>query len=376
MIAVILAALLVPAALLAMSPTPPTLTHAPFGRLPDGRTAEIYTLTNGRGMKVEITNFGGIVVRLDALDRKGVPGDVVLGYDTLAGYLGDTQTYFGALIGRYANRIAFGRFSLDGHVYTLAINNGKNSLHGGREGFNRRLWAARDVSTSRAPALQLTYISANGEEGYPGKLTVQVVYTLSENNELAISYTATTDRDTVLNLTNHSYFNLNGAGHGDILATRLRIFAHQFTPINSDLIPTGPIAKVGGTPLDFTRSTPIGAHISEPDSQLAYARGYDFNYVLDTGGRGQLAEAADAFDPASGRELKVFTTQPGIQLYTGNFLDGTIRGKGGLVYERHGAFCLETQHYPDSPNHPNFPSTELKPGETFRHETVYSFSAH
>lgn len=376
MIAVILAGLLAPAALPAMSPSAPALTHVPFGQLPDGRTAELFTLTNGRGMKVEITNYGGIVVRLETLDRHGVPGDIVLGYDTLAGYLGDTQTYFGALIGRYANRVAFGKFSLDGHAYQLAINNGKNSLHGGSAGFNRRLWTARDVSTSRAPALQLTYVSASGEEGYPGKLTVQVVYTLTENNELAIAYAATTDRDTVLNLTNHSYFNLSGAGHGDILNTWLRIFAHQYTPINAELIPTGPIARVGDTPLDFTRSTPIGARIHAPDAQLEFAHGYDFNYVLDAGGWGQLAEAADAFDPASGRELKVYTTQPGLQFYTGNFLDGSIHGKGGLVYERHGGFCLETQHFPDSPNHAKFPTTELKPHETFKQETVYAFSAH
>lgn len=362
------------------SPTPSHektgLTERPFGQLPDGRRAELFTLSNARGMRVEITNFGGIVVALQAPDREGAFGDVVLGYDTLAGYLGDSQTYFGALIGRYANRIAFGRFSLDGRNYTLAVNNGKNSLHGGREGFNRRLWNARDVSTTRAPALELTYTSADGEEGYPGRLSVRVVYTLTAENELRIAYTASTDRDTVVNLTNHSYFNLSGAGVGNVLATQLHLFAHAYTPINAELVPIGRIVPVEGTPLDFTRPTPIGARIADQDPQLEFAHGYDFNYVIDGGGNGKLVEAADAHDPASGRELRVYTTQPGLQLYTGNFLDGSIHGKGGHAYVRHGAFCLETQHFPDSPNHANFPTTELRPGQTFHQETVYAFSSH
>lgn len=348
----------------------------PFGQLPDGRQVDLYTLSNAHGMRVEITNYGGIMVALWAPDRHGKLADVVLGYDTLAGYLGDTQTYFGALIGRYANRIAFGKFSLDGRNYTLAVNNGKNSLHGGREGFNRRLWKARDVSTKTEAALELAYTSADGEEGYPGRLEVQVVYTLTADNQLRIAYRATTDRDTVLNLTNHSYFNLAGAGVGNVLATQLKLFAHSYTPINAGLIPTGEIAPVAGTPLDFTRPTAIGARIGDDNAQLKFANGYDFNFVIDGGGEGRLVEAAQAYEPTSGRELRVYTTQPGVQLYTGNFLDGSIHGKGGRVYEQHAAFCLETQHFPDSPNHPNFPSTELRPGQTFHQQTVYAFSAH
>jgi len=352
------------------------LTAVSFGKLPDGRTAKLYTLGHSPGVVARISDFGGVLVSLEAPDRHGTPADIVLGYDSVAGYLGDTQTYFGALIGRYANRIAFGHFSLDGHAYRLAINNGKNSLHGGHEGFNRKLWTARDVSRPEVPALELSYVSADGEEGYPGRLTVHVVYSIHDGNTLRIEYTASTDRDTVVNLTNHSYFNLSGAGSGNVLATKLHLFASQYTPIDANLIPTGEIAAVAGTPLDFTRPTAIGAHIADPNAQLGFAHGYDFNYVIDGGGKGKLVEAADAYDSASGRDLKVYTTQPGVQLYTGNFLDGSIRGKGGKAYVHRGAFCLETQHFPDSPNHLNFPSTELKPGQRFHQVTEYRFSAH
>lgn len=352
----------------------PRMTHHAFGTLPDGRTAELYVLTNVRGMQVAITNYGGIVQSIRVPDGRGRFADVVLGYDTLAGYLADTKTYFGALIGRYANRIAFGRFTLDGRTYTLATNNGKNALHGGIHGFNRRLWTARDVSTTAGPALELSYLSRDGEEGYPGNLTVHVVYTLTAENQLRIAYSASTDKDTVLNLTNHSYFNLAGEGSGDILKTELTLYASRFTPINADLIPTGELAPVAGTPLDFTHATAIGARIHESNPQLQYAQGYDFNYVLDSGG-GKLALAAEAYDPGSGRELRVFTTQPGIQFYTGNFLDPPIHGKDGHLYGLRSAFCLETQHFPDSPNQPHFPSTELKPGQRFQQTTVYAFSA-
>lgn len=366
-----------------MALTPPAasagMTHRAFGKLPDGRVAELYTLSNAHGLRAEITNYGGILVSLEVPGRRGKLADVVLGYDTLAGYLADTKTYFGAVIGRYANRIAFGRFSLDGHAYTLAVNNGKNSLHGGILGFNRRLWKARDVSAPNAPALELSYLSRDGEEGYPGDLSVRVVYTLTSEDQIRIAYSATTDKDTVLNLTNHSYFNLAGEGSGDILKTELTLHAQRFTPVNADLIPTGELKLVKGTPMDFTRATAIGAHIRLPDPQLQFAHGYDFNFVLDRpasgAGTGELTLAAEAFEPTSGRVLQVFTTQPGLQFYTGNFLDDTIHGKSGKVYGLHSAFCLETQHFPDSPNHPNFPSAELKPGQRFASTTVYQFSA-
>ena len=356
-----------------MATPPATIPHHAFGKLPDGRVAELYVLTNPHGMRVAISTYGGIVQSLEVPDRNGSLGDVVLGYDTLAGYLGDTSTYFGALIGRYANRIALGHFSLDGHSYTLAVNNGKNSLHGGIMGFNRRLWKARDVSNAAGPALELTYRSRGGEEGYPGDLSVRVVYALTADDALHIAYSATTDKDTVLNLTNHSYFNLSGEGSGNILNTVLTLDAHKFTPIDAGLIPTGVLEPVAGTPMDFTRPTVIGTRIHDKDQQLAYAGGYDFNYVLDSGG-GKLALAAEAYDPASGRRLRISTTQPGIQLYTGNFLSDAIRGKGGHTYGKHAGFCLETQHFPDSPNQANFPTTELKPGQRYQQTTVLQFS--
>lgn len=349
------------------------ITSRPFGQLPDNRTSTLFTLTNRHGAQAEITNLGGIVVSLKVPDRHGKLADVVLGYDALDGYLALPPTYFGALVGRYANRIARGRFTLDGQAHQLYINNGQNSLHGGREGFNRKLWTEREHPTPGAPALELTYVSPDGEEGYPGTLTVQVTYTWTDQNELRLDYQATTDRATVVNLTNHSYFNLSGEGSGDILTTVLTLQASRYTPVDPNLIPTGEIAPVAGTPLDFTQPTAIGARIAAPSHQLRLAAGYDFNYVLDAGQPAEPTPAAEAYDPASGRLLSVSTTQPGVQLYTSNHLKG-VQGKNGHLYRQHAAFCLETQHYPDSPNQPGFPTTELKPGQTFHEVTVYRFS--
>jgi aldose 1-epimerase len=337
----------------------------------DGKPIDLYTLTNSHGMRVAIANYGGVVVSIVVPDREGKPGDVVLGFDNLEGYLGK-QPYFGALIGRYANRIGNARFKLDGVEYKLPANDGPNSLHGGTQGFDKRVWTAREIS-GQHPALQLTYLSPDGEEGYPGKLHVKVVYSLSEDNALRIEYTATTDKHTVVNLTNHSYFNLAGQVNGDILKHEMMINADRFTPIDSTLIPTGELRKVAGTPFDFRKPTPLGARIDADDEQIRFGKGYDHNFVLNRAGHG-LSLAARVTDPESGRVLEVLTTQPGTQLYTGNFLDGSIHGKGGKAYARRSAFCLETQHFPDSPNKPSFPSTELKPGETYRETTVYRFS--
>ncbi|HYM12418.1 MAG TPA: aldose epimerase family protein [Bryobacterales bacterium] len=349
-----------------------TLKRQAFGKLPDGTAADLYVLTNKNGVEAAITNYGGIVVSLKVPDRNGQLGDVVLGCDTLDEYLKGTP-YFGAIIGRYGNRIGGGKFMLDGAAYTLARNDGENHLHGGIKGFDKVMWQAKDVSGNGAPSLQLSYLSKDGEEGYPGNLSAQVVYTLTESNELKIDYTATTDKDTVVNLTNHSYFNLAGAGNGDILQHQLLLYAGRFTPVDAGLIPTGEIRSVKGTPFDFTQATAIGARIDQDDEQLKLGKGYDHNFALDSGG-GSLAPAAQVYEPATGRLLEVSTTEPGIQFYTGNGLDGSIHGKGGKAYGRRSAFCLETQHFPDSPNKPAFPSTVLKPGNTYRSATVYKFS--
>ena len=342
-----------------------------FGKMPDGQSVELYTLNNSSGMTVSITNYGGRIVTLMVPDRNGKMDDVVLGFDDLAGYLGNNP-YFGALIGRYGNRIGGAKFRLDGKEYKLAANDGSNSLHGGLKGFDKVVWKAHEVPGNH-PALELTYLSKAGEEGYPGNLKAKVVYTLMGNNSLQIDYSATTDKDTVLNLTNHSYFNLSGQGNGDILKTQMMINASQFTPVDANLIPTGEIRKVEGTPLDFRKATAIGERINNDDEQLKLGKGYDHNFVLDRSAPG-LSLAARAVDPDSGRVLQVLTTQPGIQFYTGNFLDGTIHGKGGKVYGRRDAFCLETQHFPDSPNKPAFPTTELKPGQAYHETTVFKFS--
>jgi aldose 1-epimerase len=342
-----------------------------FGTMPDGRAIDLFTLTNSHGMRVTITNYGGIVVSILAPDRSGKPGDVVLGFDNLEGYLAK-EPYFGALVGRYGNRIGNARFKLDGVEYKLPANNGPNSLHGGLRGFDKRVWTAREVHGEH-PALELTYLSKDGEEGYPGNLSAKVVYTLTEDNALRIDYTATTDKDTVLNLTNHSYFNLAGEGSGYNLKHEIMIYADRFTPIDGTLIPTGELRKVGNTPFDFRKPALIGARIDADDEQIRFGKGYDHNFVLNRSGTG-LSLAARVTDAESGRVLEVLTTQPGLQFYTGNFLDGSIHGKGGKSYGRRSAFCLETQHFPDSPNKPSFPSTVLKPGETYRESTVFRFS--
>jgi aldose 1-epimerase len=345
----------------------------PFGRTPDGKEISLFTLTNKNGMEVAITDFGGIVVSIKVPDHSGRFDDVVLGYDSLEGYL-TNPSYFGAIIGRYANRIAHGKFTLDGKAYTLAQNNGENSLHGGTIGFNKKVWMPRDISTQDAPSLELKYVSKDGEEGYPGDLSVRVVYTLTAQNELKIEYSATTDKDTVLNLTNHSYFNLAGQGTGDILGHMLMIHSDKFTPVDAGLIPTGELRSVQGTPFDFTKSTSVGEHIGQNEEQLKLGRGYDHNWIVTHAKAGESSLAAQVYEPKTGRVLEVRTDQPGIQFYSGNFLDGTIHGKGGIVYGQRSGLCLETQHYPDSPNHPAFPSTLLKPGARFHSTTIFRFS--
>jgi len=346
-----------------------------YGTSKDGQAIDLYRLTNSLGMEVCITNYGGTVVSLKVPDRDGKFDDVVLGYDKLEDYE-NGSSYFGATIGRYANRIAHGKFVLDGKAYQLPKNNGDNTLHGGIEGFNKRIWTAKDMSDGHAQSLQLTFFSKNGEEGFPGNLSVTVTFALSnDRDELRIDYAATTDRDTVVNLTNHSYFNLSGAGNGDILGQQLLLSAKQFTPIDADLIPTGEVRSVKGTDFDFATPTAIGARINNGSEQLKFGRGYDHNFILDREHTGSLALAARVYDPKSGRRLEISTTEPGIQLYSGNFLDGTVRGKAQKAYQYRSAFCLETQHFPDSPNHSSFPGTVLKPGQRFQSTTVYRFSA-
>lgn len=350
----------------------PGMTMESFGKTADGQEVQLFTLTNKNGIEAKITNFGGIIVSLKTPDRKGQLTDIVLGYDNLEGYVGD-KAFFGALIGRYANRIAKGQFVLNGKTYHIPLNDGPNALHGGPNAFNKKVWTAKDVSTPSTPMLQLTYLSKDGENGFPGNLTVQVTYSLTSANELRIDYAATTDKDTVLNLTNHSYFNLKGEGQGDILQHEVRLNANKFTPVDATLIPTGELKSVQGTPFDFRKSTAVGARINMDDQQLKYGWGYDHNWVLNGMGAGQLVMAARVHEPTSGRVLEVLTDQPGVQFYSGNHLDGTIHGKGGKVYQQRAALCLETQHYPDSPNHPAFPSTELKPGQKFHSTTIYKF---
>jgi len=343
----------------------------PFGKTPAGEPVELFTLTNSKGMRADIMTYGGILVSLKVPDRSGKPADVVLGFDTLDGYQSNPPPYFGALIGRYGNRIGGGRFTLNGTEYKLAQNNGPNHLHGGLRGFDKVMWKAR---TPDAQNLELTYVSKDGEEGYPGNLTATVTYTLTDNNELKLDYRATTDKDTVLNLTNHSYFNLAGQGEGDILSHQIMINADRFTPVDSGLIPTGELRSVEGTPFDFRHPKAIGERIDAPDAQIILGKGYDHNFVLNRSGNGPEL-AAKVMDPKSGRMMEVLTTEPGVQFYTGNFLDGSIRGKGGKVYGRRFGLCLETQHFPDSPNKPNFPSVVLKPGAQYQTTTVYKFSS-
>jgi aldose 1-epimerase len=348
-----------------------TVSRSSYGRLPDGRAVDLFTLTNAHGVEVRAMTYGAIITVLRTPDRTGHLEDVVLGFDSLPGYLGNSP-YFGAIVGRYANRIARGQFTLDGATYRLALNNGPNSLHGGRRGFDKVLWMGESFQAGDTVGLRLRYTSADGEEGYPGTLAVRVTYMLTPNDQLIVDYAATTDKATPLNLSQHSYWNLHGEGRGDILGHVLELDASHFTPVDSTLIPTGEIAPVAGTPFDFRTPTAIGARIAEPNEQLRYGGGYDHNWVLDRQGDG-LAHAARVVDPTTGRTLDITTTEPGIQFYSGNFLDGTIHGKGGQVYGHRGALALETQHFPDSPNHPQFPSTVLRPGQTYRSRTVFSF---
>jgi aldose 1-epimerase len=350
-----------------------TITKEGFGKTAEGENVDLYTLTNSKGMQAKIMSYGGIVTTLTAPDRNNKYADVVLGFNNLDSYL-KGHPYFGALVGRYGNRIAKGRFTLNGTEYKLAVNNGENHLHGGIKGFDKVVWTAKSMKTKLGPALSLTYVSKDMEEGYPGNLTVNVVYTLTNNNELRLDYTASTDKDTVTNLTHHSYFNLAGEGNGDILNHQMLLRASSFTPTDAGSIPTGELKNVVGTPFDFQNSTTIGARINDNDQQLQFGGGYDHNWVLN-GNMGTLRQAAIVSEPTTGRVLEVWTTEPGIQFYTGNFLDGTLTGKSGKIYQKRFGLCLETQHYPDSPNQPKFPTTTLKKGATYHSTTIYKFSA-
>jgi aldose 1-epimerase len=349
-----------------------TITKADFGKMPDGTPIEIYTLRNAKGMEATIMTYGGIVTSLKVPDKNGQFDDVVLGYDNLDGYLTNSP-FFGALIGRYGNRIAKGKFTLDGVEYTLATNNAPNHLHGGVKGFDKVVWTVAEAEVGEdGPELELTYLSKDGEEGYPGNLKVKATYTLMEDNALKVKFKATTDKDTVVNLTHHSYFNL--AGGGNVLGHVVQINADRFTPVDNTLIPTGELAPVAGTPFDFRASTPIGLHINDTNNeQIKFAGGYDDNWVLNKKSD-ELSLAARVYEPGSRRTLEVWTTSPGLQFYTGNFLDGSITGKGGRIYQFRDAFCMEPQHFPDSPNHPDFPTTELKPGETYHNTIIYKFA--
>ena len=351
----------------------PGVRKESFGKTTDGTAVEIYTLTNSKGAEARIMTYGGTVVSLKMPDRKGIYDDIVLGYDSIDGYLSDPGTYFGALIGRYGNRIAKGRFTLDGKEYVLATNNNENHLHGGVKGFDKVVWTAKPAADKKGSALELTYFSKDGEEGYPGNLNVKVVYTLTENNELKIEYSAAADKTTVVNLTHHSYFNLAGAGNGDILKHQMQINADSFTPIDSGSIPNGELRKVKGTPFDFIVPTVIGARIEQADEQIKFGSGYDHNFVLNKTGQA-LTFAARVYEPTGGREMQVYTTEPGIQFYSGNFLAG-VKGKNGKIYAKRNGFCLETQHYPDSPNQPQFPTTTLKPNQKYSQTTIYKFTA-
>jgi aldose 1-epimerase len=345
-----------------------SVTREEYGKLPDGRIADLYTLTNKNGLVMKVTNYGGTVTSLSTPDKNGKLADIVLGCDSLPGYLKATA-YFGAIVGRYGNRIANGAFVLDGKTYNLAKNNGPNTLHGGLTGFDKMIWEATEINDTSGVGLKLHYLSKDGEEGYPGNLDVIVTYMLTNTDEFRIEYLATTDKATPLNLTHHSYFNLAGAGSGDILNHQVMIDAQKYAVVDSTFIPTGELRNVKDTPLDFTRPQLIGSRIKDLGGNPV---GYDHNYVLNSGGK-KLALAAKVMDPTSGRVLEVFTDQPGVQFYTGNFLDGSIIGKGGKVYNQYSGFCLETQKFPDSPNQPTFPNCILKPGETYKSTTIYKF---
>jgi len=338
-----------------------------FGKLPDGTEIQQFTLRNSKGAIAKVITYGATLTELWMPDRSGKNADVVLGFENLAGYLTD-HPFFGATVGRYANRIGKGQFSLDGRQYSLFINNGPNSLHGGKVGFNRKVWKAEPVGLAHGAAVKFTCLSEDGEEGYPGMLTVHVTYELTDENALKITYAASTDKPTVVNLTNHSYFNLSGAGSGDILKDVLQLDADRYTPVDSTLIPTGELKSVEGTPFDFRKPTAIG----ERYAQVSGTGGYDHNFVLN-GEAGTLRKSAELYDPVSGRQMELWTTEPGVQIYMAIGLNGSIKGIGG-AYQKFGALCLETQHFPDSPNHPDFPSTVVRPGNDYQSETIYKFS--
>ncbi|MGO2147908.1 aldose epimerase family protein [Halomonas sp.] len=352
-----------------------------FGQLPDGREVQSYRLTNANGVELQVINYGGTIVSLKVPDVDGNIDDIALGFESLDGYLSDTyqqaNPYFGALIGRYGNRIAEGQFALEGETYSLATNDGDNHLHGGEQGFDRVLWQAEPFENDKGTGLVLSYVSEDGEEGYPGELTVEVTYTLTDQNELIVDYQAETDKATPVNLTQHSYFNLKGEGNDSILDHQLILNADAFTPVSESLIPTGELQPVEGTPFDFTQATSIGERIEQDNDQLRFGQGYDHNFVLnrDNAEQGDLVMAARVWEPQSGRLLEIKTTEPGIQFYSGNFLAGDLTGKSGNAYPQRSGFALETQHFPDSPNQDAFPSTVLQPGETYRSRTIFRFSA-
>ncbi|MEP7292064.1 MAG: aldose epimerase family protein [Chloroflexota bacterium] len=346
-----------------------------YGTTAEGVQVEQYTLTNANSVEIKVITYGGIITEIWVPDRAGTMANVALGFSRLADYESRNSPYFGAIIGRNGNRIGNARFTLDGQTYSIGMNDGAHSLHGGVKGFNKAVWAAREVRQGDEVGLALTYLSADGEEGYPGNLSVEVVYTLTTDNALRIDYTATTDQPTNVNLTNHSYFNLSGNGSGTINDHVLKVYADHYTPVDATLIPTGEIVPVAGTAFDFRTPKPIGADIRSGEAQMAAGRGYDHNFVLKRKDALSLEPTARVSDPASGRVLDVWTTEPGVQVYSGNFLDGTLVGSSGSLYRQGDAFCLETQHFPDAPNQPNFPSTVLRPGETYRSTTIYKFSA-
>ncbi|MGA2248048.1 MAG: aldose epimerase family protein [Verrucomicrobiota bacterium] len=350
-----------------------SISRSDFGKTPDGQAVDLYTLKNSKGAEADIMTYGGAMQKLIMPDKNGKFADVVLGFDTLGGYTGPNCPYFGALVGRYGNRIGGAQFNLEGKTYTLAKNNNGNTLHGGLKGFDKVVWTARPSVGAHGPQLVLTYVSKDGEEGFPGNLEATAIYTLSDDNELRVEFSATTDKSTVVNLTDHSYFNLAGQGSGDILGHIVYINADRTTPTDSLLIPTGDLADVTGTPFDFRTPTAIGARIDDPDKVLQYGPGYDHNWVINNP-PGKFGLQSRVLEPKSGRVLEVWSDQPGLQFYAGNFLDGTITGKDGKVYQRRSAFAMEPQHFPDSPNKPNFPSVELKPGETYHSTIVYKFT--
>jgi aldose 1-epimerase len=380
MAAGLLAATLVGCASMSTSKTKASITKAAFGTMPDGTPVEIYTLRNTRGAEARIMTYGGIVQKLTMPDKNGNYADIVLGFDALEGYINSNYVsncaYFGALIGRYGNRIGGGRFTLDEHTYTLPQNNNGNTLHGGPQGFDKRVWKVVKAKVGpNGPELELNYLSKDGEEGFPGDLNVYATYTLTDDNALKLVFTATTDKPTVVNLTHHSYFNLSGQGSGSILDDLVYINSDKITAVDSQLIPTGEFLNVAGTPFDFRTPTAIGARINDPNTILQYGPGYDDNWVINPAGQFGFRLQARVTDPNSGRVMEVWSDQPGLQFYTGNFLDGTLTGKDGKVYTRRSAFTMEPQDYPDAPNHPNFPSSVLRPGQTYHNTIEYMFSA-